>query len=103
MVKIINGYTVDLESNIITTQAGYKIEKDVLSNVGSIYDNLKITNMILDKYEPFFTHTEAWNLACEIGKDTSVLEKQVDNYVAKYLEDKTKGTDISDDTDIDLE
>lgn len=100
MVKIIqDGYSVDLENNIITTKVGYKIEKDVLLNVGSLYDSLKITNLILNKYEGFFTNAEAWNLACEINKDTSVLEKQVDSYVAKYLEDKSKDTDV----DVELE
>lgn len=89
-----NGYYVNLEENSITTQAGFKMDKEVLTNVGSMYDNLKVTNIILGKYEDKLTHAEAWNLACEITKNEEVLENYVLSKVEDYLMNKENETEL---------
>lgn len=74
----LKGYQVDVdEKSVFLTDRGFKFDNDTLSNVHNLYEQLQMTNKIMNKNDSL-SSTEAWNLAGEVK---TKMNEAIDNFI----------------------
>lgn len=92
-----NGYDVNVEEgSVFLTKRGFVFDNSTLCNVHNLYEQLQMTNKILNK-DSSLSSSEAWNLAGEVKdkmneaidnfiKETDLENTTIDNVVEEYLD-----------------
>ena len=91
------GYQVDVkEKSIYLTDRGFVFDNNTLGNVHNLYEQLQMTNKIMNK-NGSLSNSEAWNLAGEVKikmneaidnfiKETDLENTTINNVVEDYLD-----------------
>lgn len=88
-----DNYVVDTtEKSIFLTDRGFKFSDETLCNVHNLYEQLQMTNKIMNKNNGL-SSTEAWNLA---GTVRNSMNKVIDNFIKETnLEEVTINEAVS--------
>lgn len=87
----LKGYQVDVdEKSVFLTDRGFKFDNDTLSNVHNLYEQLQMTNKIMNKNDSL-SSTEAWNLAGEVK---TKMNEVIDNFIKETDLENTTITEV---------
>ena len=87
----LKGYQVDVdEKSVFLTDRGFKFDNDTLSNVHNLYEQLQMTNKIINKNDSL-SSTEAWNLAGEVK---TKMNEAIDNFIKETDLENTTITEV---------
>lgn len=87
----LKGYQVDVdEKSVFLTDRGFKFDNDTLSNVHNLYEQLQMTNKIMNKNDSL-SSTEAWNLAGEVK---TKMNEAIDNFIRETDLENTTITEV---------
>lgn len=100
----LKGYQVNVdERSVFLTDRGFKFDNDTLSNVHNLYEQLQMTNKIMNK-NGSLSSTEAWNLAGEVK---TKMNEAIDNFIKETDLENTTITEVVEDyldkSEIDLD
>ncbi len=100
----LKGYQVDVdEKSVFLTDRGFIFDNDTLSNVHNLYEQLQMTNKIMNKNDSL-SSTEAWNLAGEVK---TKMNEAIDNFIKETDLENTTITEVVEDyldkSEIDLD
>lgn len=98
------GYQVDVEEkSVFLTDRGFKFDNDTLGNVHNLYEQLQMTNKIMNK-NGSLSSAEAWNLAGEVKLK---MNKAIDDFIKETDLENTTITEVVEDyldkSEIDLD
>lgn len=92
----LKGYQIDVdERSVFLTDRRFIFDNDTLSNVHNLYEQLQMTNKIMNKNDNL-SSTEAWNLAGEVKtkmneaidnfiKETNLEECSINEAISEYM------------------
>lgn len=87
----LKGYQVDVdEKSVFLTDRGFIFDNDTLSNVHNLYEQLQMTNKIMNKNDSL-SSTEAWNLAGEVK---TKMNEAIDNFIRETDLENTTITEV---------
>ena len=85
------GYQIDVDKrSVFLTDRGFIFDNDTLSNVHNLYEQLQMTNKIMNKNDSL-SSTEAWNLAGEVK---TKMNEAIDNFIKETDLENTTITEV---------